>query len=453
LVKHRNGAVWILFASLLLLVALAACRPAADEEAAEPLQGSASAESGGVTPDSTRAASTTRDDLIAQVPTPPPGALVPTPAALRLEPAAVMGSADARITVVEFSDYQCPFCLRYVKDAYPRIIQEYVESGLVRYMFADFPLQQLHPQAVQAAEAARCAGDQDAYWEMHDRLFDAQDSWSGQPDPIPVFVELGEEVGLDTDALRNCLEIGRYREVVVANLAEGQALGVTGTPTFFINGYPVVGAQPFDLFEMAFALAEADRLSDAYARVPTPTPMPADQIPTTGSPALGSPDAPLVMIEYSDYQCPFCSRYKQETFPRIKEAYIDTGLMRYVFKDFPLSFHDQAHSAAQAARCAGDQGDYWGMHDLLFQDQAGWAGAAALQRFQDYAGRLGLDAATLTACLEESVHAAAVDQELQEGLSLGVTGTPAFFVGDRFISGAQPFEVFQQAIETALNMR
>jgi protein-disulfide isomerase len=451
--KQRQRILWILFAGLALIVALGACRPAAEEEAVDPLEGLAPAKPAAAAPESTRAAPAAHDDLIAQVPTPPPGALVPTPASPGLEPAAVQGSADAPITVVEFSDYQCPFCLRYIDGAYPQVIQNYVETGLVRYIFADFPLQGLHPQAVQAAEAARCAGDQDAYWEMHDRLFAAQDSWSGRPDPIPAFVELAKEVGLDADALRNCLEIGHYREAVVANLAEGQALGVTGTPTFFINGYPIVGAQPFDLFELAFALAEADRLGDAYAQVPTPTPMPADQIPTAGSPVLGSADAPLVMIEYSDYQCPFCSRYKEETFPRIKEAYIDTGLMRYVFKDFPLSFHAQAHSAAQAARCAGDQGDYWGMHNLLFLNQAAWSNAAALQTFQDYAGQLGLDAASLASCLEEEMHAAAVDQDLQEGLSLGVTGTPAFFVGDRFISGAQPYEVFQQAIESALSAR
>lgn len=452
MIKQRQRTLRILIIGLVLTVALGACRPATEEQEVTPSGDSAPAETV-ENPDPTQAASTARDDLIAQVPTPPPGALVPTPASFGLEPAAAQGSADAPITVVEFSDYQCPFCLRYVDDAYPQIIQNYVESGRVRYIFADFPLQQLHPQAVQAAEAARCAGDQDAYWEMHDRLFAAQDSWSGQSDPIPAFVELGEEVGLDTDALRNCLEIGRYQEVVVANLAEGQALGVTGTPTFFINGYPIVGAQPFDLFELAFALAEADRLSDAYAQVPTPTPMPADQIPTTGSPVLGSVDARVVMIEYSDYQCPYCSRYKQETFPRIKEAYIDTGLMRYVFKDFPLSFHAQAHSAAQAARCAGDQGDYWGMHDLLFRNQAGWSRAAALQAFQEYAGQLGLDVPGLTSCLQEEVYAAAVDRDLQEGLSLGVSGTPAFFVGGRFISGAQPYEVFQQAIESALNVQ
>lgn len=453
MIKQRQWTLWISIIGLLLLVALAACRPAAEEDTADPSESPTLAEPAGTAPESTRAALGGREDLIAQVPTPPPGALVPTPAPLQLEPAAVLGSADARITIVEFSDYQCPFCLRYVEDAYPQIIQNYVGSGLVQYIFADFPLQGLHPQAVQAAEAARCAGDQDAYWQMHDRLFAAQDNWSGRSDPLPAFVELAEEIGLDSDALRDCLEIGRYREAVIANLAEGQALGVTGTPTFFIDGYPLVGAQPFDLFELAFALAQADRLSDAYAQVPTPTPMPADQIPTAGSPVLGSPDAPLVMIEYSDYQCPFCSRYKEETFPRIKEAYIDTGLMRYIFKDFPLSFHAQAHSAAQAARCAGDQGDYWGMHNLLFADQAGWSNAAALQTFQNYAGQLGLDVASLASCLEGEVHAAAVDRDLQEGLSLGVTGTPAFFVGDRFISGAQPYEVFQQAIESALTVR
>lgn len=451
--RKRSLILWILFTAIPLTLALCGCRPIAEEGESEASQDTATAEPSAAQPLTTRAAPTSVEEMIAQIPTPPPGAVIPTPATVQLEPAAVLGSDDARITIIEFSDYQCPYCKRYVDEAFAQILRSYVESGQVRYLFADFPLAQLHPQASKAAEAARCAGDQDAYWEMHDRLFATQDDWSGKAEPITFFVALGSELGLDTDALRDCLETGRYAADVVANRAEGQALGVTGTPSFFINGYPLAGAKSAELFELIFALADADRLSDAYAQVPTPTPMPADQIPIAGSPVMGSADAALVMIEYSDYQCPFCSRYKSETFPKIKEAYIDTGLIRYVFKDFPLSFHAQANSAAQAARCAGDQGDYWGMHDLLFSGQAAWSGPAALGVFQDYAGQLGLEVSSLTSCLQEAVHAADVDLDIQEGLSLGVSGTPAFFIGDRFVSGAQPFEVFQQAIETALSVR
>jgi len=443
--------LWILLGSLMAVLVLGACRPAAVEDTATPLPIADPAEIPASPTATDSEPEPSAEEIAAQLPTPPSDAIIPTPASFRSEPAAVRGPADAAITIVEFSDYQCPYCLNYINDAYPQIIQNYVESGQVQYIFADFPLQQLHPQAIQAAEAARCAGEQDAYWEMHDQLFAAQNDWAGQPDPAPLFIELGEALDLDTEALQSCLESGRYRSVVLENLAEGQSLGVSGTPTFFINGYPIVGARPYDLFELAFAFAAAGRIGDVYAQAPTPTPLPLDQIPIANSPLPGSPDAPVLIIEYSDYQCPYCGRYIMETFSQIKKDYIDAGQGRYVFKDFPLSFHAQAGIAAQAARCAGDQGDYWGMHDLLFANQEAWANPAAPEVFRQYAQELGLDAIALVSCLESEVHAKAVESDLQEGASVGVTGVPAFFINGHLISGAQPYEAFQQAIEAALS--
>ncbi len=441
-----------------MLLLLAACRPAATNEVAPPISPTVVEEATAVptvavqAPVSTPAAQEipSVEELMARIPTPAPDAIIPTPAGLQAEQQTTRGSADAPITIVEFSDYQCPYCQRYVDETYQRIIDDFVATGRVRYVFKDFPLEGLHPQASQAAEAARCAGEQDAYWEMHDRLFANQAQWGGQEAPLPVFLELGDGLNLDQDALQECLNSGRYQETVQQNLAEGLALGVTGTPTFFINGYPLVGARQYEVFELAFTLAEAGRLSDAYAQPPTPTPMPASEIPTGNAPVMGSADATVMMIEFSDYQCPYCGRYNAQTFTLIKEKYIDTGKIRYVFKDFPLSFHEQATLAAYAARCAGDQGDYWGMHDLLFANQGEWGNAGALDVFQRYAAELDLDANALATCVTSDGYAGAVQSDLQEGMSLGVSGTPAFFVGNRFISGAQPFEVFEQAIEEAL---
>jgi protein-disulfide isomerase len=337
-----------------------------------------------------------------------------------------------------------------VEDAYSQVIEAYVDAGHVRYVFKDFPLEQIHPQAKEAAEAARCAGEQGDYWALHDQLFTAQDSWAGQSDPTPVFVDLATGLGLDGEAMQECLDSGRYTEAVEANLAEGRALGVTGTPTFFINGYPIPGAQPFEVFQLALGLANVDRISDAFAREPTPTPMPISDIPTEGSPAKGDEDAPVVMIEYSDYQCPYCARYVQETLTQIDETYIQTGKVRYVFKDFPLGFHDQAIIAAQAARCAGEQDDYWGMHDLLFANQSEWANSGAAQVFSSYAEQLELDVSAFDTCVASGSYEADINADLQEGMSVGVSGTPSFIVGGQFISGAQPYEAFEQAIEAAL---
>ena len=465
----RNNRRLILLLALVATLLFAACRPAAELDPITPVGSespvpAAAGEEPSARPTAVAGANTAPptaggrfpnspevEERLATVPTPPPGAIVPTPAGFQPEEMTARGSADAAITIVEFSDYQCPFCLRYVDETYHQIIENYVEAGHVRYVFKDFPLEQLHPQAAEAAEAARCAGEQDAYWAMHDQIFASQDVWAGQADPTPLFVDLGRDLGLDAGALQDCLDSDRHTEAVAANLAEGRALGVTGTPTFFINGYPLVGARPYDQFQLALGLADAGRLSDAFARAPTPTPIPAGEIPTAGSPSKGDPDAPVLIIEYSDYQCPYCSRYTLETLPQIEQNYIQTGKVRYVFKDFPLSFHAQAGLAAQAARCAGDQGDYWGMHDLLFANQQAWGNQSAAQAFSSFADLLGLDVNQFNACLENGTHEQAVNNDLREGSSVGVSGTPAFFVNGQFISGAQPYQVFQQAIEAALN--
>lgn len=167
-----------------------------------------------------------------------------------LETAYYRGSPDAPITVIEFSDYQCPFCKRWVDTTLPGLEQQ-IADGTVRLVFVDFPLN-IHPQAPAAAEAARCAGElggSEAYWAMHDTLFAALDQWSGQTAPNPIFAELAAGIGLDGAAMQECLGSGRYTDEVRAGLLEGQRLGITGTPTFFINGTRVVGAIPPEEFQ------------------------------------------------------------------------------------------------------------------------------------------------------------------------------------------------------------
>lgn len=162
----------------------------------------------------------------------------------------------------------------------------------------------------------------------------------------------------------------------------------------------------------------------------------------------GDPNAPVTIVEWSDYECPFCGRFFSQTLPQIQQLYIDTGKVKLVYRDFPLSFHAQAQKAAEAAECAGEEGDeaYYKMHDLLFTN--GVAGGVAT--FKGYAAQLGLNQANFDNCLDSGAMAAEVAKDTQEGQAAGVTGTPGFKVGTQLVSGAQPFSVFQQAIEAEL---
>jgi protein-disulfide isomerase len=387
---------------------------------------------------------------------PPPGpprpSAAPTPAVFTDGFAGVMGDPNAPVTIVEFTDYQCPYCSSHSIETMPQIVQEMVDTGRVYYILKDFPLDQIHPDARTAAVASRCATEQESYWEMHDMLFANQGEWSGQGDGAKeLFVNYAVILGLDEDSFDSCMDSGRHDFAIEANVQEGRALGVSGTPHFFVDGYPLNGARPMEHFIAAVSLAEEGRLAEAFTPPPEQAaPGPSD-ISIENAFSIGNQDAPITIIEYTDFQCPYCSRHFQQTYPRIVEQYVDTGIVQYVFKDFPLTqIHPQALKASEAARCAMDQGAFLEMHDIIFQRQQEWGGGDPVEVFIGYAGELDLDADAFGACLDSGQHEAAVIADLQEGVALGVTGTPSFFINGYALTGAQPFDVFQQGIDSLL---
>ena len=163
---------------------------------------------------------------------------------------AILGDPTARVTIVEFSDYQCPFCRLFWKTTLPRIRQQYIDTGKVRLVFRDFP-QPGHPQAQIASMAAECAKDQGKYWEYHDKLFFEQDKQG--KDVIRFKADdlkrWAAEIGLDATPFRQCLDSSKYKKEVRSDYSYGWNLGVDGTPAFFINGRSLVGAQPFAVFQ------------------------------------------------------------------------------------------------------------------------------------------------------------------------------------------------------------
>lgn len=140
---------------------------------------------------------------------------------------------------------------------------------------------------------------------------------------------------------------------------------------------------------------------------------------------LGNKDAPVTMVEFTDYQCSFCQRFHLATFPEIRRKYIDTGKVRFVSRDFPLDFHSNAFRAAEAARCAGDQGQFWQMRDTLVAN----ASKLTPDAVEGYAASLKLDGAAFRACLESGKHKATIQKEMSEAAALGVSGTPSFVIG------------------------
>ena len=181
---------------------------------------------------------------------------------------------------------------------------------------------------------------------------------------------------------------------------------------------------------------------------PPATPRPEPQrydVPAEGHPALGPADAPIVLIEFSDFNCPFCRRWHVDTLPALLAAYPDQ--IRFVYRDLPVVGGGQVgFEAAQAAHCAGDQDAYWPYHDALFTGPHG----LSRQAYLEYAEALGLDRARFTACLDEGRHAETVLADRAYALQLGVNSTPTFFLNGIPIIGAQPFGVFASWIDSEL---
>lgn len=154
----------------------------------------------------------------------------------------VLGPEDAPITIIEYSDYQCPFCKRWHDQVFHQLMAAYPHQ--IRFVYRDFPLMSIHPGALPAAEAANCANEQDAYLDYHEALFSNQYDMDNAG-----LLQYATDLGLDTDAFRTCLSSQRYRQEVLADLQYGMSIGVQSTPTFLINSTVVVGAQPYEVFK------------------------------------------------------------------------------------------------------------------------------------------------------------------------------------------------------------
>lgn len=199
------------------------------------------------------------------------------------------------------------------------------------------------------------------------------------------------------------------------------------------------------------------------------TPQPTQAPPTeqtrifvslSDDPVKGNPNAPVTIVEFSDFQCPFCARFFAQTLPQIQQDYIDSGKVKLVFRDFPIeSIHANAKAASIAAECADDQNMFWQYHDRLFEGQTQWARLSAndaANTFKQYATELGLNSENFDSCFTSTKYSDEINEDFRNGANYGVTGTPAFFIGNDkdgyvILIGAKPYSAFQQVIDNELS--
>jgi protein-disulfide isomerase len=352
------------------------------------------------------------------------------------------GPGDAPVTVIEFSDFECPFCGRVVP-----AVQELLRANpqKIRFIFKHNPLA-FHTHSILAHEAAMAAGAQGKFWEMHDLLFANQGRLTEDD-----LLRYAKQLNLNIDSFQKALDSHLYRAMVDENLEEAKGLGVTGTPTFFINGNRIVGAQSLQALQVAVDQALGLPSNPVAAGVAQPAgngtgaPLPdhIEKVEIGGSPIRGPSDGRITIVEFSDFQCPFCAK-ALPTLQELERQY-PKGV-RWVFKNFPLEFHPDSLLAHKAALAAGEQGHFWEMHDLIFANQ----GAIKRDDLIQKASQLGLDVKRFVADMDSNRFQTALDADKAEAARLGVTGTPTFFINGKRMIGAGPLAEYQKLVESEL---
>jgi protein-disulfide isomerase len=324
----------------------------------------------------------------------------------------------------------------------PDLIEQYVDTGQVRYVYREFPLTNSHPAAQKASEAALCAGEQGKYWEMNEHLFEKQSEWSQAQEPSSSFKDYAEELGLDANAFNDCLDSGEAAVIVQGDTLAAQSLGVNATPYFFINDLPIRGGLSIDrlgqIIEFTAAGGEPPEIvpavDDAHVRGDTQT-------------------ARAITVAFVDYSSPESAQHALEVLPSLMDEYVETGKLVYVLHPWTSTMDSPGAQAAIAAECAGEQGKYWEMHDKLFAQQTEWTEVdSTTPLFVDDAGSLDLDTAQFEECLDSEWASLRVQAGSVVAALYGVPGAPVFlFNNGQGQQGSPSLEEFQTVIDSIIN--
>ena len=392
-------------------------------------------------------------------PAPPPQLEPGTTYRIPVGSSPARGPADAKVTLVMWSDFECGSC-RDAESAVQAVQRANPDD--VRLVWKNRPIPD-HPEAMLAAEAALAAAQQGTFWPMHDLLF-------AEPRKDRQTLErLAGKLGLELQPFIKALDERTYAPQVAADLALADRVGVRDLPTLFLNGHPLTrelltadvlqARMHAELQRVEQLLAQGLTRADLYESlvrngrdgIPEPTlselpPLPKGRyhVSVGNSPVRGPATAPITLILFADFQCPYCARF-ESTLAQLRIRYGDK--LRIVWKDAPDSEHKDALGAHEAARAAGEQGRFWDMHDKIVANPY-LLNPAIMQR---YAAELGLDQRKFQAAITQGRFRRAIQEDTEYGVSLaGPAGTPIVFINERLIPGAYPPSVFEQIIDEEL---
>ncbi len=375
-----------------------------------------------------------------------------------------LGDARALVTVVSFVDYECPFSAR-ANENFATLRAKHGDD--LRVVFANRPLP-MHTHARVAALAALAAAEQGRFAELHARLFDAT------PGGEAAIVAAARAAGLDMPRWEAARNGEAMHKALMRSEELAQNLGVTGTPTSFVDGRRIEGAQPIDMFATVLAddlfkatalfrsgepreriyarlvkdapiapIAPEEVGAPCHAKDDAPAPDEVKAIRTDGAPMRGADDAKVSVVVFTDFQCPFCARLDGR-LRELQTLYPDK--VKVLYKAKPLPMHSSARLAAKAGVAAQAQGKFWALNDEMFAHQTSLDRAG----LESHAAAAGLDMDRFRRDLDDPATNARVSADAQDADALGVTGTPTLFVNGRRLVGARPMTELVGAVERAL---
>jgi protein-disulfide isomerase len=370
----------------------------------------------------------------------------------------IRGPKDALVTIVVFSDFECPFCKR-VEPTVAQVVSKYGND--VRIVWKDNPLP-FHKRAIPASVLGRVAykqkGDK-GFWDAHDAIFESNPKLEDTD-----LEAIAGKIGVSWGMVKAAIEDNRFQGKFDANIELGSDLNARGTPHFFVNGFRVQGAQPFEKFQEVVdaQLAKAkgvvakgiarDKVYDEIMKEGKEPPPPEKKqvgAPTKDSPVKGNANAKVTIQIFSDFQCPFCKRV-EPTLAQIEQEFKDK--VKFVWRHDPLPFHQDAPLASEAAQEVFVQKGhkaFWEYHDKLFAAQGDPDGIKQ-PNLEKIAEGMGIDMTKFKAALANHTHKAVLDADVAAAKAAEINGTPAFAINGYFISGAQPYASFKRVIQRAL---
>ena len=339
--------------------------------------------------------------------------------------ASILYTPVERVEVVVFSDFQCPFCAQFAQPI-RELTAKGVEGVPTAVKFKNFPLS-FHANAQLAAQAALAAGEQGKFWEMHDLLFANQSAL--QRDDL---LRAAAKAGLDMDRFRKDLDSDRLKQAIERDKAEGAKLGVSGTPTFFVNGKEYSGTRSYE--QLKQLVQGEQRRKWAVSEI------------TDSMMSRGPAGAGVTLEFFADLESPV-SRPAISVVEEVLRRY--PSAVRLQFRNFPLAFHPQAPLAHEAAMAAARQGHFWEFAAYILDHQD----SLREQDLIAYAGRLGMDETQFAETIQQHRYSARVDSDLADGVKRGIRGSPVIFVNSQRIDGVPSLQALTEYVEAELTAK